>query len=298
MTFQQLQYLLEVEHTGSFSQAAKNLFVTQSTVSNAVSALETELNCRIFIRSTHGLTPTAEGQQVLAYAQRICENHDLLTSSTLPTKPRLRVSSSEYPPARNAFLRIVEEYRDQPDVEFSFGIEGNSDFYDNLLLHQLDISISISYSPYDRDFNSIAKRKKLLCQNIVTLLTAICIGPGHRLYHKKDLKPADFAQERLMDHPGTPVANTGAVLAYVPINKDTILVCNNTRLRQDVLKSGLAYTVGRLPSQAEQEETDFRYIPIPGLTLTVAVYTDPIRPVTPLMSRYLELLQEEIRKEL
>lgn len=297
MTFQQLQYLLEVEHTGSFSQAAKQLFVTQSTISNAVAALEAELNCRIFIRSTHGLTPTAEGQQVLAYAQRICENHRLLTSSALPSKSHLRVSASEYPPARNAFLRIVEEYRDHPDVQFSFGVEGSADFYDRLLLHQVDVSISISYSPYDRSFSSKAKSKKLLHQNIVALPAAICIGPGHRLYHKKDLTPADFAQERLMDYPGTPVANTGTVLAYVPINKENILVCSNIHLRRNILKKGLAYTIGRIPSQTEQGSDDFRYIPIHGLTLTVAAYTDTIRPMTPLMSRYLELLQEEVRGE-
>lgn len=298
MTFQQLSYLLEVDRTGSFSQTAKNLFVTQSTISNAVAALEAELNCRIFIRSTHGLTPTAEGQQVLAYAQRICENHRLLTFSTLPSKAHLRVSASEYPPARNAFLRIIEEYRDRPDVQFSFGVEGSADFCDRLLLHQVDVSVSISYSPYDQDLSSKAKNKKILRQNIVALPAAICIGPGHWLYHKKDLKPADFAQERLMDYPGAPVANTGAVLAYVPIDKENILVCNNSRLWRDILKNGLAYTIGRLPSQSEQEADCFRYIPIPGLTLTVAVYTDPIRPMTPLMSRYLELLQEEVRREL
>ena len=56
MTFQQLSYLLEVERTRSFSLAAKNLFVAQSTVSNAISALEAELNCRIFIRSGQGLS--------------------------------------------------------------------------------------------------------------------------------------------------------------------------------------------------------------------------------------------------
>ena len=61
MTFQQLSYLLEVDRTKSFSQAAKNLFVAQSTVSNAVSALETELNCRIFIRSVQGLSVTVDG---------------------------------------------------------------------------------------------------------------------------------------------------------------------------------------------------------------------------------------------
>ena len=77
MTFQQFFYLLEVDRTKSFSQAAKNLFVAQSTVSNAVAALEAKLNCRIFIRSGQGLSLTAEGQQVLACAQRICESKDL-----------------------------------------------------------------------------------------------------------------------------------------------------------------------------------------------------------------------------
>ena len=42
MTFQQLQYLLEVNRTGSFTTAAKNLFVTQSSVSNAITSLEKE----------------------------------------------------------------------------------------------------------------------------------------------------------------------------------------------------------------------------------------------------------------
>ena len=36
MTFQQLQYLLEVHKAGSFSQAAKNLYITQSAISNAI----------------------------------------------------------------------------------------------------------------------------------------------------------------------------------------------------------------------------------------------------------------------
>ena len=71
MTFQQLSYLLEVERTRSFSLAAKNLFVAQSTVSNAIAALEVELNCRIFVRSGQGLSLTDDGQQILSYAKRI-----------------------------------------------------------------------------------------------------------------------------------------------------------------------------------------------------------------------------------
>ena len=298
MTFQQFFYLLEVDRTRSFSQAAKNLFVAQSTVSNAVAALEAELNCRIFIRSGQGLSLTAEGQQVLACTRRICENHELLTSTVKPSPLCLRVTSPEYAPARNAFLRILEEYKEYSDMLFSFGVDGNANFCDRLLLQQVDVSISISFSHYDQHFMNAASTKKLLRQKIVSLPTGICIGPGHPLYHKKDLKPEDFAQERFVDAPGKPVANTGVVLAYVPINKENILVCSNSYLRRDVLKKGLAYTITRMPTKAAPEEGGFRYIPIPGLTKTVAVYTDPVRPITPVISRYLELLQEEIRKDL
>ena len=297
MTFQQLSYLLEVDRTKSFSQAAKNLFVAQSTVSNAVSALETELNCRIFIRSVQGLSVTVDGQQVLACARRICENHNLLTSSIKSGQQALRVSSSDYPPARNAFLRILEEYRDRPDVKFSFGVDSQADFWDKLLLQKSDVSVGISFSHYDQQFSNIAVAKKLHLQNLVTLPMGICIGRGHPLYGKKDLKPEDFAGARFMDHPNKEVANTGALLAYIPIDKENLLLCNNSNLQRDILKKGLAYTIRTIPSNAAQEE-DLRYIPIPGLTKTVAVYTDPVRPVTPLVSRYLELLREEIRKEL
>lgn len=47
MTFQQLQYLLEVNRTGSFTAAAKNLYVTQSSVSNAITTLENEIGTPI-----------------------------------------------------------------------------------------------------------------------------------------------------------------------------------------------------------------------------------------------------------
>jgi hypothetical protein len=125
----------------------------------------------------------------------------------------------------------------------------------------------------------------------------ICIGQEHPLYTKEDLRPADLAGERFLDRPNKVIANTGALLAFVPIDKENLLLCNNDHLRYDILKKGLAYAITRIPSKSDQQE-GLRYIPIPGLTMTVAAYTDPVRPVTPLVSRYLELLREEIRKEL
>lgn len=71
MRLEQLQYIIEIEKTGSISKAAENLYLTQPSVSAGVSALEKELKFKIFKRTKSGMSPTAEGEQVLALARDI-----------------------------------------------------------------------------------------------------------------------------------------------------------------------------------------------------------------------------------
>lgn len=295
MTFQQLQYLLAVHRNGSLSLAAKELFITQSAVSNTLAALEKELNCRIFTRSAYGLTLTPEGKRIVSYAKRICENYSLLISSPQSERAQLRVNAPNYAPACKAFSRILEEYKDRDDVEFSFNNHSNIDFYDRLLHGYSDISIAFTISAYDQSVAEQVKVKKLLQEKLCVSPATICIGPGHRLYTAEDPKPQDFANDRLLDVPGRGVSELGVLLAYVPINKTKVLVCGNAALRKELLQNGQAYTIRHLPDRATRESEELRYIPIPGLNYIIAAYTDPIRPVTPEVTRYLELLREEIR---
>ena len=59
MTFQQLKYLSAIEKYGSFNEAARQLYISQSSISSAVKELEQELGIAIFNRSSRGaeLTP-------------------------------------------------------------------------------------------------------------------------------------------------------------------------------------------------------------------------------------------------
>lgn len=292
MTFQQLQYLLAINRNCSVSLAAKELFVSQSSVSIALASLEAELDCRIFIRSTQGLTLTPEGKQVVAHAQRICDGYRLLTNSVKPSENQLRVGSVEFAPARNAFLQILKEYQGQEDVSFSFS--GPDDYINRLLRGGVDVIVNLSFSMYDKQTEQNAKKHKLSCQKIASIPAAIALGKGHRLYKKKDLQPEDFANETLLDYTGNPIARSSGLLAYIPINPEKTLQCSNIRLSQDLLNDGYVYIIGHLPSRKAQQERGFRYIPIPGLYYSVYVYTDPIRPQSLELTRYLELLNAQI----
>ena len=52
MNLKQLEAFVRVVETGSFSKAAKELYLTQPTVSAHISTLERELKVRLFIRNT------------------------------------------------------------------------------------------------------------------------------------------------------------------------------------------------------------------------------------------------------
>jgi DNA-binding transcriptional LysR family regulator len=67
LSSRQLEAFSEVARTGSFSQAAKNLFVTQSALSQRVRHLEDEMATALIVRDPAGLRLTAAGEALLRY---------------------------------------------------------------------------------------------------------------------------------------------------------------------------------------------------------------------------------------
>ena len=78
MTIQQCIYVMEICNTGSFSEAARNLFVAQSSLSTSVKSLEEELGIKIFERSKSGVALTADGTEFVKYASEIVAKNDFI----------------------------------------------------------------------------------------------------------------------------------------------------------------------------------------------------------------------------
>ena len=90
MEIRQLKYFLRVAETLNFSQAARELFITQSTLSQQILHLEQELSQQLFVRNSHEVILTEAGEMLLPMArdsvymvdncvQRIQELGQLLT---------------------------------------------------------------------------------------------------------------------------------------------------------------------------------------------------------------------------
>ena len=59
----------EVADSGNISVAAKNLYISQSAVSQSIKQLETALQARLFARNPRGVTLTGEGQMLYQYVR-------------------------------------------------------------------------------------------------------------------------------------------------------------------------------------------------------------------------------------
>lgn len=113
LTLQQLKYVIEVANRGSINEAAKRLFISQPSLSNAIKDLEEELQFAIFDRSNKGISLSKEGIEFLSYARQVVEQAELLESRYLNAKPspqHFSVSTQHYAFAVNAFVSLVQEY--------------------------------------------------------------------------------------------------------------------------------------------------------------------------------------------
>ena len=122
MTLQQLKYVITVAETGTITEAANQLFISQPSLTNAIHELEKERNIVIFNRTNKGISLSKEGEGFLGYARQVLEQAAILEDKYKRNgggKKQFCVSTQHYSFAVNAFVDLIKEYgQEEYDLEF------------------------------------------------------------------------------------------------------------------------------------------------------------------------------------
>ena len=121
MTLQQLKYVITVAETGTITEAANKLYISQPSLTNAIHELEKEMNIVIFNRTNKGISLSREGNDFLGYARQVLEQAAILEDKYKRNhggKKQFCVSTQHYSFAVNAFVDLVKEYG-QDEYDFS-----------------------------------------------------------------------------------------------------------------------------------------------------------------------------------
>lgn len=116
MTLQQLRYMITAAETGSITEAAKVLYISQPSLSGAIKDVEKEVGITIFQRCRAGIALTKEGMEFLGYARQVIQQMELLEAkyiSNQPRKQRFCVSTQHYTFTSNAFVELVKQFGEE-----------------------------------------------------------------------------------------------------------------------------------------------------------------------------------------
>lgn len=152
-TIRQLQFFVAVAERGSVSGAARQLSISQSSVTEAVKALEADLGVTLFERRSRGLEITHKGSQFLRHATDILRGVSnarvaFREEASRPGRLALGVTSLV---AGYVLSDILARFRRAyPKVEVR-AMEDNGEYLQHLLIGgELDVAVVLTSSIHDR----------------------------------------------------------------------------------------------------------------------------------------------------
>ena len=264
MNLKQLEAFVQVSESGSFSKAAKELFLTQPTISAHISSLEKELNVRLFIRNTKEVSLSDDGKDLYRYAKQITDLEKAIEErfymDSDDGKHFITIAASTIP-AQYLLPKVLMCYRERyPKEQIKIMETDSSEVVTQVVDHMVDVGFTgtvlekkhCKYIPFYKDELAVItpdtpeyrilkeqnrddidwiKRKPLILREE---------GSGTRKEAEKQLKNAGISMEDL----------------------DIVASIANQESIKKSVKQGMGITV--LSRLAAEDEDGLLIFPIPG----------------------------------
>lgn len=197
MTLQQLKYALIIAECGSMNEAAKQLFISQPSLSETMKELETEIGFDIYLRSNRGIVITPDGEEFLGYARQVTEQFDLLQSKYIEknTKEKFSVSTQHYTFAVKAFVETVKQIG-MEHYEFAVHETTTAGVIENVKNFKSEIGVLYENDFNEKVLNKMFKENGLEFVELFQCDTFVYLWKGHPLANQKGI-----SMEELDDFP-------------------------------------------------------------------------------------------------
>lgn len=195
MTLQQLKYCVLAAQKGSITEAAKELFILQPSLTGAIKELEREMNITIFDRTNKGVEVSKEGEIFLGYARQVLEQASLLEDTYKKGTSRSRsfsVSTQHYSFAVNAFVDLIKQYGEE-EYDFSLRETQTYEIIDDVSRMKSEIGVLYFNSFNKAVLQKIMKAKDLKFTELFVARPHIFISRKNPLAKKKSVSLQELA---------------------------------------------------------------------------------------------------------
>jgi LysR family transcriptional activator of glutamate synthase operon len=196
---EQLQYLVEVDKTGSISAAAQNLHVSQSAISKSILRLEHDLGLTLFTRSRTGIIPTSPGEQLIRKANEVIsklqEFSDIVDELSAMANRKIKLETVPM------FMLILSQslellMNENPHTEIDITEKSSKEIIQDVRQNTIDIGFVVLNSEVKND-------SELDYQVLMEATTYVCVNKNSPLAGKEYLTPEDVIDQRIVIYNGS-----------------------------------------------------------------------------------------------
>ena len=264
MNLKQLEAFVQVSESGSFSKAAKELFLTQPTISAHISSLEKELNVRLFIRNTKEVSLSDDGKDLYRYAKQITDLEKAIEErfymDSDDGKHFITIAASTIP-AQYLLPKVLMCYRERyPKEQIKIMETDSSEVVTQVVDHMVDVGFT----------GTVLEKKH--CKYIPFYKDELAVitpdTPEYRILKEQNRDDIDWIKRKpliLREEGSGTRKEAEKQLKYAGISMETLdivaSIANQETIKKSV-KQGMGITV--LSRLAAEDEDGLLIFPIPG----------------------------------
>lgn len=196
MTITQLRYVIAISQANSMNEAARQLFISQPSLSASLKDLEEEIGIELFRRTNRGVMVTPEGEEFLGYARQVVEQYQLIETRYVEKKEikkKFSVSMQHYTFAVNAFVEMVKQFG-MDEYEFAIHEEKTYEVIEDVKNFKSEIGIL-----YLNDFNrkvltKLFQEYGLEFHEILKCGVYVYLWKGHPLAQREEIALEELEQ--------------------------------------------------------------------------------------------------------
>ncbi len=230
MNTQHLKYVVEVERTGSITQAADNLYMAQPNLSKAIKELEDTLGISIFRRTSKGVVPTEKGAEFLVYAKRILTQLEKVEALNLPRTEERQSFSVSVPRVSyiaKAVTRFVASLDPEKELDVNVRETGSQETIAQVAEGQFNLGVVRYRLLYENYFTRALAERELRSEPIWEADCYVTVSAKHPLAQKRAILPDDLSG-------CIELVNDDADVPYLPAHEQRRYQTGGTRLLRQI----------------------------------------------------------------
>lgn len=307
MRLNQLEYFIKVVECGSITKAAQELYLSQPSLTKAISSLEAEYDLKLFDRTAKGLSLTPKGRDFLEYAKGVMDSSQALNKTFGQKDPsfihRVAIASQQFDFIYDILLLLYQENTNER-LQIDLKENDRGEIVKMVEERRADIGILVVTERDSKLFKSEVQGKNLEVHTLDQSSTYVSMGKKSALYDHEAINVEEA--ERYLHVALDAEQTLRRELRYKNelkegLNREHLIFCNTMGVCRKFLEETEALLLSPKWVLGFFEDTEIRSVPLrmnkmPYPQTSYLVWIKRAKEsFHPLEERFMELLNEHFR---